>query len=284
MTSQRLKMNNFVSPNTMLRFLITSSVLLVSIGFIGYSLNDQVRSDGIVTVTVDMPFSNSRQARDPDFLDLGDIGSNVKSRVYDAASQATSVDGLDEIDDLAPGLASRVSELKAQATAISNPLLKIKSLKLTLGTDRLCYVQGNEPRRCRDLPSQVSDLFPEPFNTLLDIDIPFLSTILAINIRKCLISALVGASLFAATFITPFYLGLELLQSIPKLRLALEVAMFLLGIVPLLLAAIVTFSITSILKNLDWLNVASGSLEWCLGVALAFAILSGILFFRCRCL
>ncbi|KAM5357285.1 hypothetical protein ACJZ2D_016422 [Fusarium nematophilum] len=267
----------------MLRLLITSTLLLVSIGFLGYSLYDGMRSDGIATITVNMPSLNSRHERARDFSGLDDLGSDIKSWVSDAASQATNIEIPDKIDDLVPDLATRVSELTAQATALLDPVLKGNSLKVTLGTDQVCFIQDNDSKRCQDFPSRVSDLLPAPFNELLDIDVPFLTTILTINVRICLIIALLGALILAVVFIVPFFLGLTLLQVIPGLRLAFEVAMFLLAMLPLLIAAIVTFSIPSILRNLDVLKVTNGDLVWCLGVTLAMMILSGISFFMYRC-
>lgn len=266
----------------MLRLLITSTLLLVSIGFLGYSLHEGMRSDGIATITVDLPFSSSRHARSLDFSGLDDLGSDTKSRVSDAASQSTNVEIPDKVDDLASGLATRVSELTAQATEHLDPLLRDKSLKVTLGTDRLCYIPDYDSKHCQDLPSQASDLLPTPFNKLLDVDMPVLTTILTINVHICLIIALFGASILAVAFIMPFFLGLTLLQAIPRLRLALEIATFLLAILPLLTAAVATFSIPSILRNIDALKVTNGDLVWCLGVTVAIMTLSGILFFKYR--
>lgn len=267
----------------MLRLLITSSLLLISIGLLGFSLHDGLRSDGIATITVDMPFLTSRHARSLDFSGLDDLGSGIESKVSDAASQATSIDASGTVDDLASGLATRVSELTAQATARLDTLLGDKSLKVTLGTDRLCYIQGNDSKNCRDFPSQVSDLLPAPFNKLLDVDIPVLTTFLTINVRMCLIIALLGSVVLAVAFIVPFFFGLALLQVIPRWRIAFEIAMFLLTMLPLLIAAVVTFSIPSILRNIDALKVRNGDLVWCLGVAVAVMTLSGVFFFRCRC-
>ncbi|KAJ2901320.1 hypothetical protein MKZ38_001987 [Zalerion maritima] len=134
-------------------------------------------------------------------------------------------------------------------------------------------------KRCQDFPSRVLDHLPAPFNQLLGIDVPFLTTILTINVRICLRIALFGALILAVVFIMPFSLGLTLLQVIPGLRLAFEVAMFLLAMLPLLMAAVVTISISSISRNLDALKATNGDAVWCLGVTLFMMILSGISFF-----
>lgn len=156
----------------MFRFLITSSLLLISIGFIGYSLHDGMRSDGIATVSVNLPFLNSRSARSVDIPGPDELGSKFKSKVSEAASRVTSIDIPDEVDDLVSSLATRVSEFTAEATAVLDPLLKGKSLKVTLGTDRPCYITGSDSKRCQAFPSKISDFFPEPVDKLLNIDAP----------------------------------------------------------------------------------------------------------------
>jgi hypothetical protein len=267
----------------MLRFLITSTVLVISIILLGYSLHDGLRSNGIVEVFLDFPGLKSPNTRSLDIPAPDELGSKLKSKVSDVASQITGTDIPDKIDDVVPGLATRASELKAQATAVLDPLLEGQSLKVTLGSDRLCYTIGNDSTSCQRAPSQVSDFFPAPINGFLDIDSTILSTVLAINVRISLVCALIGTLALTVVFIFPFFVGLALLQVIPGLRLAVEILIFLLALLPLLVAAIPTFVILSALRSLDALTVTNGNLVYCLGVALATMILCGILFFRWRC-
>lgn len=267
----------------MLRLLITSTLLVISVILLGYSLNDGLRSDGIVQVSLELPGLTSRSARSLDFPAPDELRSKLKSKVSDVASQATGMDIPDKVDDIVPGLATRVSELTAQATAILDPLLEGQSLKVTLGSDRLCYTIGNDSTSCQKAPSQVSDLFPAPLNDFLDIDSTLLSNVLAINVRISLICALIGTFVWTVAFVFPFSIGMALLQVIPGLRLVVEIVIFLLVVVPLLVAAIPTFAIPSTLSSVDALTVTYGNLVYCLGTALVMMMLCGILFFRWRC-
>lgn len=267
----------------MLRLLITSTLLVISIVLLGYSLHDGLRSDGIVKVSLEFPGLKSQSTRSLDFPAPDELGSKLKSKVSDLASQVTGTDIPNKIDDVVPDLATRVSELTAQATAILDPLLEGQSLKVTLGSDRLCYTIGNDSTSCQRAPSQVSDLFPAPINDFLDIDSTILSNALAINVRISLICALIGILVLTVVYIFPFFIDMALLQVVPGLRLMVEIVIFLLALVPLLVAAIPTFAIPSTLRSLDVLTVTYGNLVYCLGAALVMVILCGILFFRWRC-
>lgn len=261
--------------------MITLGAVLTCAAFLIFSLQEDMRKDGVAVMTLNVSLA-SHLIRSRQLTNAADLKSSIQSRVSDVIGQTTDISIPDTVEDLASRLATRVSDLKSTATSLLDPLFGDEPLKITIGTDQVCYLNGEEPRKCKRIPSNVSELLPEPLSQLFDLEIPVVSTILAINVHKCLVIALVGMLVLGLAFVTPFYVGIRLLRKVPVLRTIIEVAALLLVMIPSILAATVVFAMPALLRGISILEVAFGELVWSLAVSLAMTGISGILFFMSR--
>lgn len=102
------------------------------------------------------------------------------------------------------------------------------------------------------------------------------------NTRAFIEISLAGILALSIVLIVPFLLGCVILRTMPVLRVLIETILFLLAAVPLVAAAMAAIGIPFLFEALGISEATRGNLEWCLGIALAMTILSGILFIFSR--
>ncbi|KAI1416942.1 hypothetical protein F5Y13DRAFT_204297 [Hypoxylon sp. FL1857] len=248
----------------------------------------EMRTSGIVKIQPNLPQLFHREALKlphipiPDSSELPDVPNDVESVISSIATRAS--EGLDQATEAAKTIATRVSEGLSEATGTLNFTIGNIPRKITIGTDQICYLGSNNKTSCKKAPLDTSALFPSPLSTILDLDVipSSFSAILKINVRSCLIAALIGVMLFAILLIyldTPVF---GVVSIIPFLQTMMKVGCGILVIIPLLLAAVVTFSAPSLLRKIDMLAVENGDLVWCLGIVLGLVGSAiGLLYIPC---
>ncbi|KAK6843378.1 hypothetical protein PG987_004238 [Apiospora arundinis] len=178
-----------------------------------------------------------------------------------------------KVESIVSNVGTRVSEGLSRATNLLNDFPK----EVTIGTVKVCY-SGKNKTECRDISPDLATWLPRPLNSFLDSGTPSppITAALKINVRSCLIAALIGVILLGSlrAVFSMFNIGtFGLFSFVLSWKALVEVACTLLILLPFVLAAVVTFSIPSLLRRLDFLTVNNGDLVWCLSIALLLAVL-----------
>ncbi|KAK7924650.1 hypothetical protein PG985_006704 [Apiospora marii] len=199
------------------------------------------------------------------------VSTRADNIIFKGATELAAVPT--KVESIVSNVATRVSESLSRATS----LLEDVPTEFTIGTVKICY-SGRNRTECRDISPDLSTLLPRPLSSFLDsgsIPTP-IHAALKINVRSCLIAALIGVTLLGGLRIVLSMLSVGtfgLFSSVLSWKVIVEVACTVLILVPFVLAAVVTFSIPSLLRNIDFLMVDDGNLVWCLSVALVLAVL-----------
>ncbi|KAI2624292.1 hypothetical protein GGR54DRAFT_569308 [Hypoxylon sp. NC1633] len=242
-----------------------------------------IATSGIVKIKLELPQLSHRRAFDPpDITQLPSISQLPDMSLPSEITQLPDVTGLpvipSEVKSIASNVASRVSEGVSQATGAVGSLLDKVPQEATIRTVQICLIAKGNTTDCRDLSPDISTWFPSPINSLLDLNsiAPRISAVLRINVRACLIAALVGVVLLGILRVALSIIdvgSLGILSLIFGRRTLVEAACVLLILIPLILASVITFSIPSLLRQVGPLTVEDGDMVWCLGIALGMAVL-----------
>lgn len=231
-------------------FALTAAILA------GYTAEDTViRTEGIAIMKID---KSNLQPR----FDLSDAKGGASKIATKAKTVATKV----------------ISEAASKATTVADLLNSLPG-EIMLGSEKICI--RDKQTNCQSIPTDFNSWFPKPVRQLLAQlpEVPHISrTLTCINIRGCIIAALVTLLLSFIIMAIEFFYPSALRQQRKWYYLAAEIILLVVPFFPQIIALLAVSRISRSLEKLPFFTLNDGKLAMWLSLSSVLTLCSVTLY------